>query len=164
MVPKGRFELPRPYGHYALNVARLPVPPLRPDIHLSKEDYSTVHLSRQYELPWNEIDGTACMSPIRSLIPELRLSRPSYNIQLLGRPGCHLCDDALSALRPVFGRDMIEEIDITTAPELEELYVFRIPVVLFQDQVVSEGIIDRKEARLALKRVRQIASTKAGSA
>ena len=23
-VPKGRFELPRPYGHYALNVARLP--------------------------------------------------------------------------------------------------------------------------------------------
>ena len=24
LVPKGRFELPRPYGHYALNVARLP--------------------------------------------------------------------------------------------------------------------------------------------
>ncbi len=24
MVPKGRFELPCPYGHYALNVARLP--------------------------------------------------------------------------------------------------------------------------------------------
>ena len=29
MVPKVRFELTRPYGHYALNVARLPVPPLR---------------------------------------------------------------------------------------------------------------------------------------
>jgi hypothetical protein len=29
MVPKGRLELPRPYGHYALNVARLPIPPLR---------------------------------------------------------------------------------------------------------------------------------------
>ena len=24
MVPKGRFELPRGYPHYALNVARLP--------------------------------------------------------------------------------------------------------------------------------------------
>ena len=24
MVPKGRLELPCPYGHYALNVARLP--------------------------------------------------------------------------------------------------------------------------------------------
>ncbi len=34
MVPKGRFELPRGYPHYALNVARLPVPPLRPvDCH-----------------------------------------------------------------------------------------------------------------------------------
>ena len=28
-VPKGRFELPRDYSHYALNVARLPIPPLR---------------------------------------------------------------------------------------------------------------------------------------
>ena len=28
-VPKGRFELPRAFAHYALNVARLPVPPLR---------------------------------------------------------------------------------------------------------------------------------------
>ena len=30
MVPKGRLELPRAKGHYALNVARLPIPPLRP--------------------------------------------------------------------------------------------------------------------------------------
>ena len=30
VVPKGRLELPRPYEHYALNVARLPIPPLRP--------------------------------------------------------------------------------------------------------------------------------------
>ena len=29
MVPRGRFELPQPCGHYALNVARLPVPPPR---------------------------------------------------------------------------------------------------------------------------------------
>ncbi len=28
-VPKGRFELPRAIAHYALNVARLPIPPLR---------------------------------------------------------------------------------------------------------------------------------------
>lgn len=28
-VPRGRFELPRGYPHYALNVARLPVPPHR---------------------------------------------------------------------------------------------------------------------------------------
>src|SRR5689334_14575405 len=29
-VPKGGFEPPRAFAHYALNVARLPVPPLRP--------------------------------------------------------------------------------------------------------------------------------------
>ena len=29
MVPKVRLELTRGYPHYALNVARLPIPPLR---------------------------------------------------------------------------------------------------------------------------------------
>lgn len=28
-MPKGGLEPPRPYGHCALNAARLPVPPLR---------------------------------------------------------------------------------------------------------------------------------------
>jgi hypothetical protein len=31
MMPKVGFEPTRPYGHYALNVARLPIPPLRRD-------------------------------------------------------------------------------------------------------------------------------------
>ena len=34
-VPKGRFELPRANAHYALNVARLPIPPLRPKMTTS---------------------------------------------------------------------------------------------------------------------------------
>src|SRR5579883_1849151 len=56
-VPKGRFELPRANAHYALNVARLPVPPLRhggaegtrtPDLNtasvaLSQLSYSPIH-------------------------------------------------------------------------------------------------------------------------
>jgi hypothetical protein len=29
LVPKGGLEPPREYSHYALNVARLPIPPLR---------------------------------------------------------------------------------------------------------------------------------------
>src|SRR5947209_3257055 len=32
MVPKEGFEPSRPYGHYALNVARLPIPPLRHEV------------------------------------------------------------------------------------------------------------------------------------
>jgi hypothetical protein len=37
-VPKGRLELPRPYEHYALNVARLPIPPLRPVVTPPQND------------------------------------------------------------------------------------------------------------------------------
>jgi hypothetical protein len=43
VVPKGRFELPRANAHYALNVARLPIPPLRRFIlapHNSKQQAS----------------------------------------------------------------------------------------------------------------------------
>src|SRR5215472_9263900 len=32
MVPKEGFEPSRPNGHYALNVARLPIPPLRHEV------------------------------------------------------------------------------------------------------------------------------------
>ena len=39
MVPKGRFELPRPYRHYALNVARLPIPPLRHGLVVGDEGF-----------------------------------------------------------------------------------------------------------------------------
>lgn len=101
------------------------------------------------------------MSPIRSLLPGFGFSRNTHRIRLLGRPGCHLCDDARAALEPVFGRAMIDEVDITTDPALEDLYVFRIPVVLFKEQVIAEGIIDRAEAKLALRKVREIASGRA---
>lgn len=101
------------------------------------------------------------MSPIRSLLPVFGFSRNTLRIRLLGRPGCHLCDDARAALEPVFGRAMIDEVDITTDPALEDLYVFRIPVVLFEEQVIAEGIIDRAEAKLALRKVREIASGRA---
>ena len=33
-VPKGGFEPPHPYGHCALNAARLPVPPLRQGLEI----------------------------------------------------------------------------------------------------------------------------------
>ena len=33
LVPKVRFELTRPYGHYALNVARLPFRHFGPNLH-----------------------------------------------------------------------------------------------------------------------------------
>jgi hypothetical protein len=39
MVPKAGFEPARPYGHCALNTARLPVPPLRHVVILIIKDF-----------------------------------------------------------------------------------------------------------------------------
>ena len=43
MVPKVGFEPTRPCDHYALNVARLPVPPLRP-ITVSSFKFGNIEL------------------------------------------------------------------------------------------------------------------------
>ena len=40
LVPKVRFELTRPYGHYALNVARLPFRHFGPDSHYRRVAFS----------------------------------------------------------------------------------------------------------------------------
>jgi hypothetical protein len=37
LVPRGRVELPRPYGHYALNVARLPFRHLGPTLYCNNK-------------------------------------------------------------------------------------------------------------------------------
>ena len=42
LVPKRGLEPPRPDGHYTLNVARLPIPPLRHAWY--SENYSGQHL------------------------------------------------------------------------------------------------------------------------
>lgn len=72
-------------------------------------------------------------------------------IQLLMRPGCHLCNDAERALNAVLGSEKVELVDITQHRELEDLYVFRIPVVLLNDEVMEEGIIGKPEARALRK-------------
>ena len=156
MVPKGRFELPRPYGHYALNVARLPVPPLRRDIHLSRENYITVHLARQW-VPDSKIDGIASsMSIVSRLLGQRSTRRKNLKIQLLSRPGCHLCDEALVSLQREFGAANIEVLNITDDKDLEDEYVFRIPVVLFEGSVLTEGVIGPREARLARQRAARL--------
>ncbi len=57
----------------------------------------------------------------------------------------------------VFGRANVRIVDITANPDLEDVYVFRIPVLLFEDRVLAEGVIDRRTAREALGRARAVA-------
>ena len=53
-------------------------------------------------------------------------------LSLLTRPGCHLCDDAKVVMDRVSARsgEPWTEVDISTDPDLEDEYGFRIPVVL----------------------------------
>jgi hypothetical protein len=55
-VPKVRFELTRPYGHYALNVARLPFRHFGPNGHYGLEAGS-VQPRRAFRNWWAVLDS-----------------------------------------------------------------------------------------------------------
>jgi glutaredoxin len=75
------------------------------------------------------------------------------NVILYSKPDCPLCDEAREALHRVRGRVAfaLDEIDITSDPELEARYRERIPVVavagdeLF-DFHVDERVLERRVA------------------
>ena len=66
-------------------------------------------------------------------------------VVLVTRQGCHLCDQALAALRSMGVEPQLEDVDADE--ELLRLYDFRVPVVLVDDRVVAEGKIDRERLR-----------------
>ena len=67
---------------------------------------------------------------------------------LITRQGCHLCDEALDALRAL-GVDP-ELRDVDADGELYALYDWRVPVVLVDGRVLAEGQIDPAVLRQAL--------------
>jgi len=72
-------------------------------------------------------------------------------VVLVTRQGCHLCDQALVALR---GIGLAPELrDVDADPELYRLYDWRVPVVLFEGRVVAEGRIDQEVLHKALPAV-----------
>jgi predicted thioredoxin/glutaredoxin len=70
-------------------------------------------------------------------------------VVLVTRQGCHLCDQALTALRSLGLEPELRDVDADD--ELHRLYDWRVPVVLVDDRVVAEGRIDRETLRLALR-------------
>lgn len=52
-------------------------------------------------------------------------------LELLSRPGCHLCEEMKASLeRAAAGLDVrLREVDISADPELEERYGYDIPVL-----------------------------------
>jgi glutaredoxin len=69
-------------------------------------------------------------------------------VVLVTRRGCHLCDQALDALRALGLEPELRDVDADD--ELHRLYDFRVPVILVDDRVVAEGKVDRNRLRQAL--------------
>jgi glutaredoxin len=67
-------------------------------------------------------------------------------VTLYTRPGCHLCDEARTALQRLQRQSpfAIEEVDITTDDELHRRYLERIPVIALGKEELSDYHVDEK--------------------
>jgi glutaredoxin len=76
-------------------------------------------------------------------------------ITLYGRPGCHLCDDALAALERVRADAPFElsTINIEDDDALLRAYLERIPVVSLDGREVYDYHVDERDLRARLARV-----------
>jgi hypothetical protein len=72
---------------------------------------------------------------------------------MLGKPGCHLCDDARAIVTEVlsdFPDVSFEEKSILDDPALLDAYAEEIPVVLIDDRVHTIWRVDPARLRTAL--------------
>lgn len=69
-------------------------------------------------------------------------------ITLITRKKCHLCDEALGALRALGVEPELRDVDADD--ELYAKYDWRVPVVMVGGHVVAEGRIDQDGLRKAL--------------
>lgn len=85
----------------------------------------------------------------------------TVSLTLIGKPGCHLCDDAREVVRSVIA-DLpedaptvtVEERDILQEPDLHEKYVDDIPVVLVDGRMHTYWRVDPVRLRTALLEAR----------
>jgi thiol-disulfide isomerase/thioredoxin len=70
-------------------------------------------------------------------------------LTIYSRPGCHLCDEMKAVVRRVAQTSgaaiSIEEIDISSDPELETRYGLEIPVLLVDGRKVAKYRITEDE-------------------
>ena len=80
------------------------------------------------------------------------MSTPGPQVVLIGKPGCHLCDDARAVVAQVcgdLGLAFTEESILADAALFDE-YWERIPVVLVDGRVHAFWRVDREELRARL--------------
>jgi hypothetical protein len=77
-------------------------------------------------------------------------------LTLIGKPGCHLCDDAREAIRqvtdrlPDVSRIEFDERSILDEPELFDRYAEEIPVVLIDGRQHTYWRVDKSRLQAAL--------------
>jgi hypothetical protein len=85
---------------------------------------------------------------------------PPVTLTLIGKPGCHLCDDAREVIRSVVAElpadavPVIEEKNILEDPVLHEQYVEDIPVVQLDGRNHTYWRVDPARLRAALLEAR----------
>jgi hypothetical protein len=73
-------------------------------------------------------------------------------VQLVGKPGCHLCDQARIVIARVCAELAVawDEVSILDDPRLADLYWEQIPVTLVDGAVVGIWHVDEVRLRAAL--------------
>jgi glutaredoxin len=75
------------------------------------------------------------------------------DVTLCTRPGCHLCDEAKSAIAPLlreFGA-ALREINIDADPVLKERYGWDVPVIFIGPKRVAKHRVDLEQFRRQLQ-------------
>jgi glutaredoxin len=77
------------------------------------------------------------------------------DVTLYGRPGCHLCDDALAVLERVRADQpfALRTVNIEDDDALLRAYLERIPVVVLDGEEVYDYHVDERDLRARLARV-----------
>ncbi|GAB6901143.1 hypothetical protein JCM9957A_42330 [Kineosporia succinea] len=94
-------------------------------------------------------------------VPDVTGDAP--RITLIGKPGCHLCDDARVVVKKVSDETGTgwNELSILDDPELAEKYWEQIPVVLVDGAQHDFWRVDEDRLRSALTRRRGLFSRRA---
>ncbi|MBO9533494.1 MAG: glutaredoxin family protein [Solirubrobacteraceae bacterium] len=73
-------------------------------------------------------------------------------ITVYSRPGCHLCEEALTALAPILADTgaQLDEVDIEQDDALHRAHLERIPVILVDGREICHFFVDDAAVRGAL--------------
>jgi glutaredoxin len=73
-------------------------------------------------------------------------------VQLYGRPGCHLCDDARAVLARIAAdyTFLLQEVDIDADDRLFKAYLERIPVLALDGEELYDFFVDEADLRARL--------------